>query len=82
MSWLLIGMGVVLVAALIIYFLAPRTDRRGSPIPKKDDTPLAATRLAEETYHGARVGAVQGQGLVDRIGPLTGTLPKTKSKED
>ncbi|MBN2228971.1 MAG: hypothetical protein JW779_05200 [Candidatus Thorarchaeota archaeon] len=82
MSWLLIGMGGVIIAALIIYFLAPKSrDRRGS-FPQRDETPLAATRVAEETYHGARIGAVQGRGFVDSVGPLTGTLPRNKSKDD
>jgi hypothetical protein len=82
MSWLLIGMGAVIILAIILYFLAPKTNRRGHPFPVKDDTPLAATRVAEETYHGSRAGAVQGQGLVDGVGPITGTLPRKKSKED
>ncbi|TFG26306.1 hypothetical protein EU528_14650 [Candidatus Thorarchaeota archaeon] len=83
MSWLLIGMGgVVLLAVLIFYFTPNTKNRRGSQTPSKDDTPLAATRLAEETHHGARVGTIQGSGMLEGSGPLTGTLPRHKDKRD
>jgi hypothetical protein len=83
MSWLLIGLLGVVAAALLICFLAPSSkDRRGPPVPRKDDTPTTVARIAEESHHGARVGAVQGQGLVDGVGPFTGTLPRKKTKKD
>lgn len=83
MSGILIGFVVVVVLAILIYCFAPSSrNRRGPPIPRPDDTPLAAGRVAEETHHAARMGAVQGKGLVDGVGPFTGTLPRGKRKRD
>ena len=83
MSWLLIGIGGVVAAAVLICLLAPSSrDRRGPTVPRKDDTPTTVARIAEESHHGARVGAVQGRGLVDGVGPFTGTLPRRKKKDD
>ncbi len=81
MSWLLIGLGAVVgVAVLICYFAPSSKDRRGRTSPSTDTTPLAATRVAEETHHAARVGATQGSGLVGGVGPFTGTMPRRKDK--
>ncbi len=81
MSWLLIGMAGVVIAALVLILAAPRSGRRGgTAYRKRDETPTAAARVAEETHHGARAGAVQGRGLIDGVGPFTGTMPRRKEK--
>jgi hypothetical protein len=71
------------ILAILIYFLAPSSkDRRGSRSHRTDDTPLAASRVAEETHHAARIGAAQGEGFVDGVGPFTGTMPRRKNDAD
>ena len=82
MSWIIIGIVGVVAAAVLLIIFAPRSgDRRGSTIQKTDDTPIAAARVAEETHHGARAGAIQGMGVMDGAGPFTGTLPRRKDKK-
>jgi hypothetical protein len=82
MSWIIIGLAAVVGVALLICALAPSSkSRRGPTIPKKDDTPTTVARIAEESHHAARMGAIEGRGLIDGVGPFTGTLPRRKSKK-
>lgn len=71
---------MVVLASLIFYFAPSSKDRRGRSSPSSDNTPLAATKVAEETHHAARVGATQGSGLVGGVGSFTGTMPRRKDK--
>jgi hypothetical protein len=82
MSWLLIGIGGVVILAIIIYSLSPKSDDSRRHFSQAgDEIPPAATRVAEETHHGAHMGVVQGRGLADGVNPFMGTLPKRRTKK-
>lgn len=72
----------MIAGAILLIIFAPKSrDRSGSTYRTSDDTPIAAARVAEETHHGARAGTIQGMGVMDGVGPLTGTLPRRKDKK-
>jgi hypothetical protein len=82
MSWLLLGIVGVIAAALLIIIFAPKSrNRNRSRYRETEEVPLAATRVAEETHHGARAGTIQGMGVMDGVGPFTGALPRRKEKK-